>query len=484
MNKLSSFFSRHRQLPLFALCAFALFYAFAHPLLAQERKTSDQQFENLPERGRDSAFVPLMQYIEVDEQESWRHADLNSASTLLGTLTRAGTLGSNNCTEQVLKSAQLSLLLDMGEDYIYGNNTFTVQLTLQVLGKNSMGSTVLSHNPVNLTAVESGPEQLFRVKYSGTDLQNYEGVDYFEIHVTSYTSATLVQDSIRLTASFHEEHGIGAIDTTSPATPLVAPEPMPGIIRGNPITFEWNQRGTCSDSLVNYQFQLLRLHNMNEAYDDEMEAEAPVDWSQALTIETGNGKRNLDLTVAEGTGWYAWRVRPIGSVYDGAITDDRNWGAWSPSPPTGDVLDLTDPGFTRSTAEDSALFFYQQFDADINYVYGRIFSEGSDGTRTSEGVTYATPALRPAQSQARIKAQDSIIVSNGASDFVGRPVVSALPVPEEYGTIPFTGEDAYFGYLEDMTENDGERFDEADFDADSTFADPGQRREGEGVLVG
>ena len=97
----------------------------------------------------------------------------------------------------------------------------------------------------------------------------------------------------------------------------------------------------CIDSIPAFEFQLLRLYNVDaskvsdEENIDEEDIVAIVDWSQALSIildgndscfaeypedcYDGEGFKVYDehgwefnLTLGEGAGWYAWRVRPIG----------------------------------------------------------------------------------------------------------------------------------------------------------------------------
>src|SRR5690606_35620769 len=109
-----------------------------------------------------------------------------------------------------------------------------------------------------------------------------------------------------------------------------------GAALSDPVEFTWRSKSGCADTFPNYQLQVLRLYNIGPTLTDESEIKAVVDWGQALTVETGSGRRSIRLTLAEGTGYYLWRVHPIGSWYDGGIANDSNWGQWSPSAATGD----------------------------------------------------------------------------------------------------------------------------------------------------
>src|SRR5690606_6057211 len=87
------------------------------------------------------------------------------------------------------------------------------------------------------------------------------------------------------------------------------------------------------------QFQLLRLYNKSDATSSkETIITTDLDWSKALTIETQSSATNLKLTMAEGTGFYVWRVRPIGSYFEGGIANHLNYGPFSANP--GNAADV------------------------------------------------------------------------------------------------------------------------------------------------
>ncbi|MEP7220978.1 MAG: hypothetical protein ABI876_18780, partial [Bacteroidota bacterium] len=216
----------------------------------------------------------------------------------------------------------------------------------------------------------------------------------------------------------------------------------------------------CSDTFPNYQVQLLRLYNIDTSYNEDSKVRAVVDWNQALSVETGNGSRKLPLTIAEGTGYYVWRVRPIGNVHDGGIADDRNWGAWSVAPPNDTIVNFTDP----NTTLPKYLFYYRQFNDSMNWAYSRGFDEGG---RISEGMVFANGALQPRQSQVRVASLDSTIVtSQTVYDFTGRMAMGSLAVPIK----KLNG--YALGYIDTLLTHNDTLFSAAQFDGDSNYLNP------------
>jgi len=70
-------------------------------------------------------------------------------------------------------------------------------------------------------------------------------------------------------------------------------------------TFTWNT--TCQE-VPDYLFQLIRVYG----------SETP-DWKQALSIQTYSSAPTITLSMAEGSGSYRWRVRPLGTLAGGVF---------------------------------------------------------------------------------------------------------------------------------------------------------------------
>lgn len=352
------------------------------------------------------------------------------------------------------------------------------------------------------------------------------------------------EGALKLTVSYEEEFEWSVVNKTNEETPLVlladvrdgalnavtqAPDNPPDRVDGGKgaVTFQWSYDydEACQDSIPAFEFQLLRLYNRDEAKVadeeniDEESILARVDWSGALSIlvdgdglgNPGNRYWQLKLTLPEGTGWYTWRVRPIGSKYEGGIADARNWGEWTyhikGSEQTGSVgeigissatdriftidgieqeepvkpVDPMDPDYPEEYREwlsfvqrKQSVFFYQQFDENRNWIYTRVFSEGEGSdTKIGERIQYAGTLLQSTQTQARIASEDqTFLVAQTVLDYSGRPALQTLGVP--------VTEKSGFGYEVDFmrsTMTNGEpsdpfRYRERDFDADDTYDDP------------
>src|SRR5690606_19395067 len=188
-----------------------------------------------------------------------------------------------------------------------------------------------------------------------------------------------------------------------------------------------------NDEFPSYQFQLLRLFNRGADGSDEHHIEEVVDWSRALSIETGNSRTDLTITVPEGSGYYVWRVRPIGNVFANGAGDSRNWGVWSDAPADGSTIEIT--GLDKTSISDQdirrSIFFYHEDDQEKNWIYSRTFTEGEEGTRIAEEIVYATGLQQIRQKQAHLQSEGKVLVNQTVYDFAGRPALTSLDAPIE-----------------------------------------------------
>lgn len=123
------------------------------------------------------------------------------------------------------------------------------------------------------------------------------------------------------------------------------------VVISNPVQLNWTD---CP--FVNYEIQVLRLYNINGLLtSDPHDIEAKIDWSQALDIETNDGQTSVKLTLAEGSGYYVWRVRRISDVFPNTIGDDRNWGPWTN---TGPFVDGAPPLRVNASTPTAAPYFF------------------------------------------------------------------------------------------------------------------------------
>ena len=449
-----------------------------------------------------------------------------------------------------LKRARIRAILAIGDDYDYGREDFDISVDLTLQGYDGTPSSPVS--PVytryrprlevegNRSAIPERYEPEARWVVDFTDRhfasENNGQIDYIVVtpaFTPSPPAATgnplmgsIAEADVKLIVRVIEEFEWDVINSTTATEPIIEIEdvretprnsittsPDPDRVNGiaGPVTFEWKLAEGCADSIPSFEFQLLRLFNRDRAKVDlaeldEEDITALVDWSEAMSVivdgdgegevsDPVNRRWKLSLSLAEGTGWYAWRVRPIGSKYEGGIADSRNWGKWTDhiegkqqSPRYGEIeiasatnrtltvdgTEVTDASLERS------LFFYQQFDEGRNWIYSRVFSEGEDHqTKIAERIQYAGTLLQATQSQARVASEENtFLVSETVPDYSGRPAIQTLGVS-------VTAKKG-FGYLQDFlrsTLDDGTspRYRERDFDDDvvtnpsssfATYLDP------------
>ena len=392
--------------------------------------------------GADSLFVPLFSYVEDDDDISLGHAALNVAGgTQVDSLVHQGSLGLNYCNNLTVHSGALRISLDLGEDYIYDTLTFSVNLSLKIEGYDNAGggSVLITHNPVVLAINQNAPEQTFYVEYSGGDLTNHDQVDVYRVIVNSYLVSGAVTGGVRLTVSYEDEYAVDAVrPSPDEADPIVVPFPVGGSVTGvhtaNPLQLQWGVDVGCADRFPGYQVQVLRLYNTDSQYDtDPVGVKGRVNWDEALTIDvagTDASTQSVDLTLPQGTGWYLWRVRPIGSLHEGGGADGRNWGVWSEAPINGDVIEADNHAGTGGAYSDTCFFFYKSFEDTLLWTYSRGFTEGENGgTRVGEGMTFLSPMGRPVQSQVRSAEDGVYLTGNSVVDFQGRATLSVMGAP-------------------------------------------------------
>lgn len=425
------------------------------------------------------------------------------------------------CATHHFDEAALYIRFVLGsDDYTYGMTELNVNFATQVHVKAYDESDIEIGNGFDcaLTLTTLKPEQVCRFDVSNI----IDQVAYFRVEgLASYSHPSVAADvnglgsnattvanmlnDIRLHVYYTANEVFPVYrplppaeeDVTNPVQLLVQPigmhqAPDPdrdwfGVL-DNPLTFSWDLPQDCmSDEFPSYEIQILRLINRDpERYEqsvDETSISETIDWRRALSFETGpllddNGNqiRQFTLTIAEGRGYYVWRVRPIGNKYPGGIANDRNWGIWSAAPKDGDVVEFAGFGegdlsinSVQKVATDAvrnAFFFYSQFDEapaseipERNWAFSRVFTEGEEGTRVHESISYMTPLLRNRQSQMWMRSENKALVGETMYDLSGRPVVGTLGAPVDWSGFSYRKDFAAYGVT--------------NFDDDATWRQPG-----------
>jgi len=352
--------------------------------------------------------------------------------------------------------ANLYTSFNLGEDYKLGQLDFRIELDVTIEGFN--GTSLVFSQPKTLIIDPSTPERLFLYDF----LPDVNKLTHFNITINSIArdpEIPLVKSFIDQNITLEVKYDIKyKVDTrASVSGPSIAPviNPLPSTQPKNRVqTFSWDNSSTLN--FPNYQFQLLRLYNIEKNYTNSTQIKAEIDWSKALTIETQSSAKSLTISIAEGTGFYVWRIRPIGNYYDGGIANSKNWGAWSNSPGLNNV-EIVDP-LNLSTIQTSPYYFYYTDpDENINWIYSRSFTEGA---KISEQINYANGLQQLLQSQSHLQSKDSSVITQNVLDYSGRTSLTTIPVPVQGGLT---------GYKSKVIKNEnGTLYTADDFDKDST----------------
>jgi len=343
--------------------------------------------------------------------ETYNYSSLNSATTKILCTAQP----SSSCST-IVKKAILNAKLDLGEFYKFGITSFIasvqVKLTLHD-GYNDPDGTLLTQ-VTTLNINQDEPEKIFSIDISSY----YASTKRVKIEILSYTTTnSIIQNDIRLTAYVDENLGVyvNSANCTSLSSSLNA------TIYGDKRIFSWTP--SC-DNIPNYQFQLLRL------YPDGNNS-SKIDWSQALSFETGTSATSVVLSIMEGTGVYIWRVRPIGNFFEGGTGNSQNWGVWSSH--TGYEQGNTINNI--SSISGSFIFSHLQSDNNINWIYNRSFSENAlagssiGQTNLGESITFYNGLNSEFQKQRMLAENQTATASATFYDYAGRAAVQTLPAP-------------------------------------------------------
>ena len=371
-----------------------------------------------------------------------------------------------NSPEYFVRSAKIFISFRTGATYIWGSsNDLAFQLTTNL---------TLNYADINeafsLSIYNEQPEVLFLKEFTSELIAHISSQQDQEIELylmspfiglSNEATTTNMTDQLQqllneleIVIHYDIEYGI----STDCEVDIIPLENTP--LQGKYYTFSWDNN-TCN--YPDYHFQLLRLYNNNPLKTDEsIGITAKVDWAKAMDYQTGGSNTSITLAIAEGTGFYVWRVRPIGSFFTGGISDSRNYGEWSkwnnasPDNNTEVNLEVQDLGVP--------FFFYNDSDENKNWIYSRTFTEQG---KTHEAITFANGLLQSKQEQSYFPSQGVILTSQHVQDFSGRPALNTMPVPisEENGL-------TYQEKFIHPKTNPSELYNSRHFDADSTYRSP------------
>lgn len=334
----------------------------------------------------------------------------------------------NSCEDAFkVNEGKVWVKLDLGENYELGSNSagelFDITVDLQ-LALTTSGDEPLVNFSINLN--NNKPEALVFVDLKqfidGTNTTT--GLTYMANPVTgvnaTINSVSDAQNNIdinsELNISLNYEIDYGISVKTNAVTLQSA-----DLLAGTKV-MKFNWEDTCESP--NYQFQLLRLFNVDQnKIINEEEITATIDWGKSLSFQTYNSKKEINITIGEGQGYYIWRVRPIGTFNKNGIGDYLNWGNWSTSNYTVNPIEISET-IASSTSE---IFYFTDVDDNMNYQYSRVFTEGN---KISEQLSYATTLNQIRQNQRYFSSKGGYkLITQTVLDKSGRPTLNTLPVP-------------------------------------------------------
>ncbi len=327
--------------------------------------------------------------------------------------------------------------------YVYTGVATTI-LTQKTLSINIDNTTFQNEAVVEYDVTSDHPK---RCPYSYPS--GRPGRDQYGIKVAAPIDLTNIpmglRSLVKLEVTLIEELTDDPTKGGTSSTALLVPQPPS--VSGNPVTLSWTM-GTCADKFPMYVVQILRLYNQSASYStDPVKCSTAVDWSRALTIPIYGHATSLTLTLAEGTGYYLWRVRPVGNLYPNYLGDSRNWGAWTAAPTS--TLNLggstTSANVaTASTGAPNSAFYYNQFDADKNWYFSRRYFEAKDGKPgIAESITYATELLQPIQTQRVSTSTGGVLVQQTILDHFNRPALTTMGAMKSATPSPLAYEAAF-----------------------------------------
>ncbi len=368
--------------------------------------------------------------------------------------------------QPTVDKSNLHIKVDMGENYSLGLNNggdeLEFDLALEITVREKKGNTVMmSSDAFELPISNSSPEAL----YVYNIVTHPKDLDNIEVNV-SYTGtiSDVGKNNIRLTLECRMDYlmDVNKSKTEKHSCQTLAPD-----INGRYVNFKWN-----CNHFRDYQIQILRLYNLDVDKADNTKAiKTKLDWHKALNIDytLPLGKEetmhSFEMAVAGGSGFYAWRVRPVGNNFPGGVADLRNLGNWSNTANESEMFEVNE----NVANTQSYLFMIDDPDENINWQYSRVFTEDN---LMSETMNYVDGLNKQHQTQTHYSNDDPTLITQTIYDHVGRPALVTMPVPSTGGIE---------NYKTMWVTHNGQPYTAQNFDDDTKIKDPDQMKIGEGT---
>ena len=396
-------------------------------------------------------------------------------------LVTSGNTFANNRTDSTYKAVaegeilQLNITAPSGLNYKLSSNKAYIKVSvgdIYELGttfqfeariKFSIGEPVINPAEYEVVLTHEQPEQvlLYDVLSKLSDLSLIQ-VQVNQITVPSFTNESVreyVMGNLQVNIAHRPEikTDVRLEESGKPLAPYISRLKGGVEITNRVQTFNWDNPET--KDFPNYQFQLLRLYNVDGATSSDPKViTAEINWEKALDIVTETSDKKLTIAVVEGSGYYVWRVRPLGNYYNGGITDPRNYGEWSDAPEDGQRMNVN----KSNALLYKCIFYLEDPEDDQNWIYSRVFTENN---RVSESMTYAGYLNQVRQSQSYLPSKDTTIITQSILDYSGRPSLQTIPVPVEGGIK---------SYRKDFVTSGNNLYTAQQFDDELTVSSPSQ----------
>ncbi|MFZ1515365.1 MAG: hypothetical protein WAT21_08205 [Saprospiraceae bacterium] len=384
---------------------------------------------------------------------------LNSINNTLNTInlpsnitTNFSALNDQSCGARI-HDAKMLLKFDVGEDYEFGSLPWNI--SFEIVVSIYSGGNLFFTNTTTIVLNQNQPELLYVIDYPNLCFLVFSTDIKFKVNNLNSTATTGIQNAFRCIASYEYSLKTLVEDVT-----ITVNDVGNSTVSSNPVQFTWNPSCACNP---NYEIQILRLYNalpypQAPPNPNESIVTAFIDWSKALTIETQSKEPNITLTLAEGTGYYIWRVRAIGDYFTGGYGNSQNWGEWSPTTTSNTI------SFSGSESLPY-VFFYDQFDKEKNWIYSRHFSEAEPGgyskVKISEEMTFANGLQQVRQHQKHLFSQGNVVANHTGIDFSGRPALATIYAP--------VLNQNHLGYKNNFIKNGSNSYSAVHFDSDTKF---------------
>ncbi len=408
--------------------------------------------------------------VEEDDYTLTSYSDYTSNAAQMF-INNNGFSGNSNITE---KNVKMYVGLNFGEQFLYGFDnahpfSFSVNVNVAGNGFSFSKTCILTNNQ---------PESGFITNITGKFLDLSSVTISFSSVNLAVGNSVLVNQAdllgkLHLKLRYEVDLGVNVTSITSVADPVS--------FSGKQAYFSWSNLSDLADlyTVPNYEIQIVRLYNLCSGpgitLSNEREIYSALDWSGALKIETQSSEPNFTLNIAEGQGFYAWRVRPVGSSNERGYANPANLGSFDDNNlqdlPVS--IDCSSPALNKLDANAGTnnlnnfhnyIFFYQEIDDDKNFTHERVFTEQN---RIKEVINYGTYLGQSKQIQTYLPSQNAEIVAQQVFDYSGRPSLAPLP-------LPVRGQN-FSGYKTGMVKSSSTQLYTADnFDKNDNYKNPAQ----------